>query len=818
MLGRTAGTATAWLAGLGAALLCALPAAAQPAAPLERLEIAGLDAPVEILRDRWGIAHIYAETERDLFFAQGFNVARDRLFQLELWRRQATGTLAEIQGRRALERDIGARLLRFRGDMDAELRHYHPRGPAIIGAFVDGINAWIALTEAQPDLLPAEFRMLGLRPGRWTEAVVISRHNGLYRNVTQELSIARLVAAVGEDQARELLDPGPGRPDLTLHPSIRPEAIPDGVLRRYSAARSGVSWHADDVLPQYRRGGEASAAVASPFVLAHAAALDLGDETWLHGSNNWVVAGTRTATRAPFMANDPHRAITVPSLRYWVHLNGPGWNVIGGGEPALPGVSIGHNGHGAWGLTIFSIDQEDLYVYDTNAADPGRYRYRGGWESMRVDYDTIRVRDEAPVVVPLRFTRHGPVLYEDSAAQRAYALRAAWLEVGGAPYLASLRMNQARTWEEFREACMWSYTPSENMIWADTSGVIGWQAVGIAPVRRGWSGLVPVPGDGSFEWDGYLDPRALPHAVNPTDGWFATANENNVPPGYPHALGVSGWADPARYARIAEVLDGGRRFTLADMMALQHDELSLHARGLTALLSGIEPPADLHAAFALLRDWDHVLAAGSAAAALYREWEPLVSRAVWQRSVPAAAQDLSFARPLHRAIDWLHAPDGRFGSDPVRARDALLIETLRGALAATRERFGPDPTAWRYGDARMKHVRLRHALSAVVRPDIAERLELGPLPRGGSGTTVNMTGDGMNQTSGASFRIVANLADWDVSVGTNTPGQSGDPDSPHYADLFELWATGRYFAVLYSRDRIEAATSAITVLEPRRER
>jgi penicillin G amidase len=789
-------------------IVAASPAAAQPVPARETLALAGLERPVEILRDRWGIAHIYAETEADLFFAQGFNVARDRLFQLEVWRRRAMGTMAEIQGRDALERDIGARLLRFRGDMAAELRHYHPRGEAIIGAFVRGINAYIARTEQRPELLPLEFRALGLRPGRWTEEVVISRHNGLYRNVAQEVAIARLVAAVGETGTRELLDLGPGRPSLALDPFIRATEIPDDVLRLYAAARSGVRWRAADVTPEFRRapGDDTAASLpanSSPFEFSAA------------GSNNWVVAGSRTMTRAPFMANDPHRAITIPSLRYWVHLNGPGWNVIGTGEPALPGVSIGHNEHGAWGLTIFSIDQEDLYVYETNPANPAEYRYAGGWKAMRVVRDTIAVRGEAPAIVALHFTRHGPVLYQDSARRRAYALRAAWLEVGGAPYLASLRMNQATTWAEFVEACYASHTPSENMVWADTSGTIGWQAVGIAPIRRGWDGLVPVPGDGRFEWDGYLEPRALPSLVDPASGWIATANENNVPADYPHVLGVSGWADPARFARVAEVLDGGRRFTLGDMMALQHDELSVHARTLVGLLRGIEPAAaELRAAIALLRDWDFVLERGSAAAALYRAWEPIVARAVWSLGVPPAAAGLSFARPLRRAVDWLHSPDARFGADPVAGRDSLLLATLGEALAATRDRFGEDPATWRYGDARMKHVQLRHPLSALLVPSLAARLDLGPLPRGGSATTVNATGDGMNQTGGASFRMIANLADWDLSVGTNTPGQSGDPDSPHYADLFEPWANGRYFPVLFSRERIAAATSAVLRLEP----
>ena len=360
------------------------------------LVVPGLERPVEILRDRWGIAHIYAKSEADLFFAQGYNVARDRLFQLELWRRQATGTLAEIQGPRALPHDQGARLLRFRGDMDDEMKRYHPRGPAIIGAFVKGINAYIDATDLDPSLLPLEFRVLALKPGRWTPEVVVSRHNGLFRNATQEVQAARLVAIVGEDRARELLALKPGNPSLKSDLDLK--TIGEANLASYRASRAAVRFRPEDVLPAYRG---APLPDEKPKEKSGAA----GIET--RGSNNWVVAGSRTATGSPIMANDPHRTIDLPSLRYWVHLVGPGWDVIGGGEPALPGVSIGHNKRGAWGFTIFPIDQEDLYVYETDPSDPSRYRYKDGWEPFRSDRESIPVKGGAAAEVELKFTRHG---------------------------------------------------------------------------------------------------------------------------------------------------------------------------------------------------------------------------------------------------------------------------------------------------------------------------------------------------------------------------------------------------------------------------
>lgn len=795
----------------GIAAIAAIPAETAKEGS-DKLEVPGLTEPVEILRDRWGIAHIYARNEHDLFFAQGFNVARDRLFQLEMWRRQATGTSSEILGEEALPRDIGARLLRFRGDMARELNWYHPRGTEIIGAFVEGVNAYIAQAEDEPQRLPIEFRILGIRPGRWTPDVVVSRHNGLFRNATSEVQFAQLVRVVGPERASDLLNLRPGRarlePDLAL--DLGP--IGEDVLGPYQASRAALRFRPQNVGPEYR--GKAT----RPGPEEDSPAGDgASDEASTEGSNNWVISGDVTFSRAPLMANDPHRSIQLPSLRYWVHLVAPGWNVIGGGEPALPGVSIGHNERGAWGLTIFPVDQEDLYVYETDPSDPSRYKYRGAWEAMRVEREAVPVKGREAVEAVLKFTRHGPVLHEDRGRHRAYALRAAWLEEGAAPYLASLRINQAASWAEFRESCRHFLTPSENLVWADVDGHIGWQAVGLAPIRRGWDGLLPVPGDGRYEWEGYRSVLELPHVADPPKGWFASANQENLPRGYPFAVGFQ-WADPFRFARIEEVLGSGRRSTLNDMARLQQDELSLPARALVPLLGGLRPVGDMarQAAERMLA-WDFVLDRDSVPAAAYVAWEKAVKEAVWELTVPREARAVFPARSLSTEvlIRWLTVPDGRFGTDPIAGRDALLLKALDRAVADLGRRLGPDMGRWRYGQAGLKHVLLKHPLSEAVNEDLRAVLDLGPLPRGGSGHTVNSTSDADNQETGASFRIISDAGDWDRSVGTNTPGQSGDPDSPHYRDLFAPWAEGRYFPTFFSRAKVDSVTEVKTLLVPR---
>ena len=505
-----------------------------PPAP-ETLHLSGLKQPVQILKDRWGISHIYANNESDLFFAQGYNVARDRLFQLELWRRQATGTVAEILGKQELRRDIGNRLFMYRGDLTQELNWYHPHGAAIVDAFVRGINAYVAETERNPALLTPEFKMLGIKPGKWTPAIVISRFNGLAGNVEEELDIAFQIRAVGVERAREVDYFQPGNPNLDLDPAIDAALLSPDVLSLYMAFRTPLHFTADELVAEYRSpSADKKQILAELDQAAETPSTELGRPGEDIGSNNWVVGGKLTASGYPLLANDPHRAQGAPSLRYWVHLVAPGWNVLGGGEPSLPGISIGHNQHGAWGLTIFGTDTEDLYVYDTNPENPSEYKYRGAWEPMTTIKESIPVKGELPVTVELKYTRHGPVVFEDKQHHKAYAVRAAWREIGGAPYLASLRMDQATTWKEFRDACTYSRMPSENMVWVDKGRSIGYQAVGIAPRRPNWSGLVPVPGDGRYEWNGFLPIEDLPHVENPEKGFFNTSNNYLIPPGWPY--------------------------------------------------------------------------------------------------------------------------------------------------------------------------------------------------------------------------------------------------------------------------------------------
>ena len=696
-------------------------------------------------------------------------------------------------------------MLRYRGSMTTELAHYHPRGATIIGAFVNGVNAYVDQVRANPRLMPQELTWLGITPQHWTPAVVISRHNALASNAADEPTTARAVREIGEAAVarRKRYELSPVRLELDSLVARALDAAPGAsMLAAYNDFKQAPTFRTAE-LPEALRRAAPPLDTATPSF-----------DRW--ESNNWVIAGSRTASGKPIVANDPHRTIAAPSLRYMVHLKAPGWDVIGGGEPAIPGVAIGHNEHGAWGLTIFGIDAEDLYTYALDAKDRRAYRYRGASERMREVRDTIRVKGAAPVVVTLQYTRHGPVVMTDSVKRIAVALRAAWLEPGGAPYLASLRLDQARTWSEARTALSFARMPALNWIWADTSGAIGWQSAGIAPIRKNWDGLVPVPGDGRFEWSGFLPISQLPHETSPSRGYVGTANALNVDASYAHSNALARtWAEPFRRDRLTEVLDTTRQATLSQMMALQHDETALPARALVPLIKQIAltSAAAMAARDTLLR-WNGVLSANSRGAAIYVAWERKLLTHTANMVLPLEARPLLRTVSLSQTIEWLTHPDSLLGENPTVARNFILFRSFNEAVSDLSRRFGKDMADWRYGDATMHHVRIAHPLDGVIADSIRPRLSPGPLARGGYANTLNATGNTDNQTAGASFRVVMDLANWDGAMVTNTPGQSGDPRSPYYSNLFAPWVRGEYAPLPYSPRAVKARTAEMVVLRP----
>jgi len=754
-------------------------AAAEPL--VDTYSVPGLQQSAEIRIDEWGVPHIEAKTQYDAFFVQGFNAARDRLWQIDTWRRRGLGELSAQFGAGYVEQDRAARLFLYRGDMYREWLAYGSDAKRIAESFTAGINAYVDLTQSHPELLPPEFGVLGYYPAHWAPADVVRiRGNGLWRNLTNEVERAQILCrfSAAVDSLHKRLEP-PWSVEVPA--GLDPCSIPRNVLDVYLLAKAPVSF--------------------SQPSLALAEALDAEHRTGI-GSNNWVVAPSRTATGRPILANDPHRGHAVPSLRYAAHLVAPGLDVIGAGEPALPGISIGHNERIAFGLTIFPIDQEDLYVYETRLAAPNEYKYRDRWEPMQTLTESIEVRGGPAQRVELKFTRHGPVVYEDVEHHRAFAARVAWLEPGMAPYFGSIEYMRAQNWDQFVGALNRWGAPSENQVYADVDGHIGYKPVGLFPRRTNWDGLLPVPGDGRYEWDGFFDMDALPQEFDPSRGFIATANAMNLPDSYPidaQRIGFE-WAAPWRARRLVEVLQSQPRHTLADSLALQRDYTSPLARELIARI----PTTDRDAAAMMLRAWDGVLAPDSPAAALYVVWYyKHLNPALAAQAAPAAAQKLI------QPIDSLAVLD-LIDAHPAETAP-LFASSLAAAWSDTQARLGQDPAQWRWGS--LHKTAFRHPLGARL-PQAA----MADYSRGGDGTTPNNTsfdGADFSVTSGASWRMVLDVGNWDAAEMTNAPGQSGDPRSPFYTNLLEGWANDGSFPLLYSRTALDAHAVRIIRLSPR---
>lgn len=790
---------------------------------VETVAVSGLVQPVEIVVDRWGVPHLFARNEDDVFFAQGWNAARDRLFQIDLWRRRGLGELAEAFGPALVEQDRAARLFLYRGDMAREWRAYSVSGTReaerIATRFTAGINAYIDHLRAHPEQLPWEFKQLGYEPARWAaEDVVRIRSHGLTRNLLSEANRAHTAcqADVQADQIRVGLQPA----WETRVPAGLDPCLPGDVLKVFQLATQSVRITPEMLETQTGVGSDRLANVATA-PERQLAAVEPGAEGPPDGSNGWVIAPRRSATGRAILASDPHRAYTVPSLRYLVHLAAPGFNVIGAGEPALPGISIGHNGMIAFGLTIFSIDQDDLYVYGLHPTQPGLYRYQEGWEPFKTVRETIQVKGAPPVEVELAFARHGPVIYLEPDRHRAFAVRSGWLEPGMSPYFGSLNYLRAKNFKTFQRAMRHWGAPAENQLYADVKGNIGWVPGGLAPQRPNWDGLLPVPGDGRYEWAGFWSGDQLPFVYNPAPGWFASANQMNLPPDYPYRerkLGFE-WTNPSRYLRVAEVLAALPKVSLEDSQRLQNDLLSIPARRVLALLDGVnasDPQA--RAGLDLFANWDCRQTQDSAPAALFEVWQTRHLRKAFREAVlPKAAAAALSSTDLRVMLDLLENPGAHFGDQALQKRTALLLATLAAAYAEMEKLQGPDPKVWQWG--RLHHHLSEHPVAALV--DVATRgiINVGPLPKHGSEYTPNQSlyrASDFQQLVGPSFRIVVDVGHWDNSRAVNHPGQSGDPGSPHYRDLASLWLRGEYFPLLYSRAAIEKAAEARIWLVPAR--
>ena len=779
-------------------------AAVDDTVPTETIAVHNLHQPAEILIDHWGVPHIYAKDEADLFFVQGFNAARDRLFQIDLWHRRGLGRLAEAFGPAFVEQDKAARLFLYRGDMNREWIAYSKDAQEIARNFVAGINAYIDWLEQHPERMPFEFEQLNYRPDKWVaEDVVRIRSHGLTGNLDDEIARAKMACfgALKADEVRLRLEPAW---ETHVPPGLDP-CLPKDVLKVFGLATQEV---------RFTHESAPVAAAQQSVPLIGESAAEVRAE-----SNNWVVSAARSATGRAIMANDPHREYRAPSLRYIADLYAPTLHVIGIGEPAVPGVSNGHNDWITFGGTYFGIDQQDLYVYELNPVNRNEYKYNNQWERFHIIHEEIKVRNQPAVPVDLRFTRHGPVIYVQEEKNRAFAVRTEWLEPGTAPYMASLGFMRAQTFEQFKNALRGWGSPPINHVYADVKGNIGWAPMGFAPIRPNWDGLFPVPGDGRYEWAGAWSSDQMPRVYSPVSGYITTSNEMNLPVDYPYKerkLGFE-WSPPFRHQRIDEVLSAHSKISIEDSMALQNDVVSIPARRLVSLLQSLHSEdAATQAALNLLKKWNAALDSDSPQAALEEVWFSRHLAPAFKEATLSKAAAEPFERVDPRTmLDSLERPETRFQGNATEQRDHIVLTSLGAAYQEMEKLQGTDSSQWRWGKL---HFNLsEHPLAPALDEQLRTEINVGPIPKHGGRYTVNASGyrsSDFLQVLGPSARLIIDVGNWDNSKAVNHPGQSGDPESSHYRDLATLWRAGQYFPLLYSREAVENATERKIELVP----
>jgi penicillin amidase len=759
------------------------------------IRLTGLHAPIEILEEERGIPHIRAKSKHDAFFGQGYVVARDRLYQIDSSYRREAGRMAEAFGPRFLPADRAARLFLYHGDIDAELKALPPEVLECAKGYVAGVNARIAELEADPSQLPLEYGLLDIKPLRWDIRDLVRIRSAAMGDVDDEVRRAQL-------QARGLLDF-----DLLLDP-LRPAwnfKVPEGLdCAAVTEADLGILLDAAKPLP--------FGAKEVAFYDREYDRFNLAGQ----GSNAWTVAGSRTATGRPILANDPHLGIGGTSPRHISHLTAPGLDVIGGGQPGLPGIMQGHTDRFAFGRTNFHIDQTDLFILKTREGDPEQYWHNGQWKRFETVEEEILVKGAPSERVTLRYSEGRPIVSQDPSRHRAVAFASVELLPGANMRFAIIAINLAHDWASLREALKIHVSPT-NHHYADIQGNTGWQSSGFTPKRPKHDGIFPAPGDGSFDWTGILTVEEMPSIYNPKQGWFASANQMNIPADYPYKDRIISfsWSDPYRHDRIDEVLSAQPKHRIEDSVALQHDVQSLPARALVKLLPAT-PSAEAAPAVALLRGWDCAVAADSAAALLYEMVMPELSARFRELVIPPAAQDLIKSVNLSEMLRLLSNPDPRMGKDPAAARDAVIDKALVAGWKKAVRLSGADLAKWRWGD--LHHVVLAHPLAASM-PAIAAafpKIEGGR--SGGDGTTVMARGvnppRGYNVTHGASYLLVADVGAWDNSQVLLLPGQSTDPRSPHYRDYYEDWLAGRPQPLWFSKAAVDAHATDRTLLTP----
>ena len=716
-----------------------------------RLALKGLSAPVLVERDRYGVVRVKAESLEDLFFAQGVVHAQERLWQMEFQRRVGQGRLSEVLGEATLEEDRFLRTWGFYEAAKSAYAHLYPEEKRAVDAYVAGINAY--LTSRPP--LPLEFRLLGFRPEPWTGPDVLvwakMMSYDLSANWDRELLRYRLLArGLSPDRIAELLPPYPeDAPTILRHLPTKPAQGEEKPL---------------------------------------AALLDLSRKVprFLEASNNWVVSGSRTVTGKPFLADDPHLGLQVPSLWFLMALEAPGYKAIGASLPGVPGIVIGRNERIAWGVTNVGADVQDLYVMEEA---PGGYRYKGRVVPYGLREEVIRVKGGKEERLKVRETVYGPVLSDALKEKPEKPLALRWVSLDEEDHLlmSYLGVNRAKNWEEFQKALSYYSAPSQNFVYADVEGNIGYMAPGRFPIRKpGHSGLYPVPGTGEWDWQGFVPFEAWPRVFNPKEGYVVTANHRVTPPGYPYTLALE-WAEPYRARRIEEMLLAKERLGLEDMKAIQLDQTSLLFRDFRPVLQALTPLSEKGRTWRdRLLAWDGRMEASSLEATAFALWYTELTR------LPAREVGQAYWDEPRYLLKALKEGDKNCDQPETEYQETCL-DFAALALERALGRFARLPSWGEVHQATFQHPVLSHT-------PLARFVERG-VAFGGDRYTVNVgpfDPRTLRMTKGPSYRQIVDLSDPEASWFLHPMGQSGHLLTPHFADLLPLWGKGAYLPMRFA--------------------
>ncbi|MBE4908412.1 penicillin acylase family protein [Bacillus luteolus] len=725
------------------------------------LTVSGLENQVTVYRDENGVPHIEAQTERDLYIAQGYVTAQDRLFQMDLSRRQASGELSEVIGASTVDKDKFFRALGLRRAAEASYGIYSVEAQEVLNWYAEGVNAYI--NEAiESNSLPIEFTLAGYKPREWT--------------AIDSLTIGKYMAY-----------------DLGGHW--------EGQAFRHHMAFVVPEDKLLELFPVYPEDGATviQALKENPMDLTKSfATLDVPDE--FNGSNNWVVSGDKTESGFPYLANDPHLSLATPSIWYEVHLNSPEVNVNGVIFAGIPGIILGRNEKIAWGVTNVGPDVQDLYIEKRNPENENEFLYMDKWEQATVIDEQIKVKDEETIPYKVTITRHGPIISEfahDNRSDTALALK--WTALSPSTELeAVLRFNKASNWEEFKDALTYFHTPAQNFVFADKEGNIAYRANGHIPIRKKGDSSVPVPGwTDEYEWEGFIPWEELPTVINPKEGFIATANNKIVTDDYPYHI-THTWAQPYRQQRIMDVLSGNEKLSVEDMKKLQFDQYNLQAEEFVPILVGMLKEDNLREvdknALKLLSEWDFNDNKDLGAPLIFHLWMAEIGDVIFESKVPKELNGLFEGRA--QIVDEMIRKADK-GEESLWIQDAggidkVISSAYKRTIDKITEIQGNTITKWSWGEYHA--VPFNHPLSAIKPLNYLFNFAK-PVPMGGSRVTVAAAGwsstTGLVNHGGA-WRTVVDLANLSKSYNVVGPGQSGHVLSNWYNDQIGPWTTGGY--------------------------